>query len=230
MKKLQRSFRKKASRNTDQLQEIHFTFNLVIIAEPTKTIHMKLFLLFILCSCFASGMQGQSKFFRKECKALDKASFFKSIKFGGHIPASFSALCASDNTEKACKAKYPDLFKFQNTAFTKASIYANAKGEINTVNMWKILPPPTDSVNYSHPIYPNEYNELYKKMVARFGTPAQEDEYDMVMGATRKLRWSCLDIDMDLSINYGATNKDINFLTLRIYHRGYDIPEQQTLP
>ena len=95
--------------------------------------------------------------------------------------------------------------------------------------MWTILPPPTDSVNYSNPVYPKIYYDLHKRLVKEYGTPTQVDEYDMVMGATRKLRWNCLDIDMDLTINYGAINKDINFLTLRIYHRGYDIPQQETL-
>ena len=68
---------------------------------------MKLFLFFVLCSWFALNTQGQSKFFSKECKALDKASFFKSVKFGGHIPASFTALCRSDSTEKSLQSKIP---------------------------------------------------------------------------------------------------------------------------
>ena len=175
--------------------------------------------------------------YSQDCKKLDKAKFFQSIKFGEPVPAGLAA-CTNmengkyfiyDSLSPACKKKHADLFNFYSVSFGYVRISVNGKLGIYDVNLLTFMNP-IDSASLANNKQPEKYNRIYNKMVSLYGKPTSTtDEVDMVMKKIRTVYWECNDVLVEIVVKYGAERKDLNILTVQIKDKNFEMVPQETI-
>ncbi len=125
---------------------------------------MKLLSIFLFCLLTVTASYSQ------DCKTLDKASFFKIIKFGSQVPSELAEICSRsrddyflnyDSLNKNLQQKYSDIFKFSGLAFSKLLMATNKKGELLFIDLWTDVNT-IDSANWKNNTSTDKFNTLSK--------------------------------------------------------------------
>ena len=196
------------------------------------------FLLFGFCICTKSYSQLNSR----HCKKLEKKVFFKSIRFGDHIPPGLVACnrpekglygyMVYDSLSPGCKKKYSDIFNFLSMHLPMVRIATNDSGRIDYVELASFIDNEqySDSINYDPP---KKFTKIYKKLVSKFGTPTGIKEasyHDSVLiryhGFPRIIYWVCNYMEIELKVTYGARDKIWNLLNVSIKDRHFEFIEE----
>ena len=205
---------------------------------------MKLIGLFFFNFFFINAIQSQN------CNLLDKEAFFTSIKFGGQIPDKLTNCSkekvvdlstyilfriAYDSLNMDCKKQYTDLFTYHKVRFTNAQIEGDKWGRITAVNRYSFL----DNVVAGSAIAynpPPQYTLLYNKFRSLYGKPVMVETPTKVdslfireRGMTQMVGWYCSDIFLELRVSYGAQEKLLNALSVRIRNTAFDLPQIEKL-
>jgi hypothetical protein len=196
-----------------------------------------------ILSIFLLGLLIVTASYSQDCTTLDKASFFKSIKFGDQVPSELAKICSRsrddyfldyDSLNKNLQQKYSDIFKFSGLVFSKVLMATNRKGELLFIDLWtdvNII----DSANYKNNTSTDKFNTLSKKLDKKFGkaTRIEKDNnpsQNNIMGLTRKFTWECNHILLEVQLTNGSGIKALNILRVHIRDSNFDkIEEIETI-
>ena len=182
------------------------------------------------------GLSLVLKTYSQDCTTLGKASFFKSIKFGGQVSQDLCAVPPSkakvgdyyfyyldyDSLTESCRKRHSDLFKFLSLTFSHLKIVTNKKGEIYSVDLWSALNDAdwTDSVNNR---LPDNFTRVNNQLVSLYGHGAIEEDKknpDTALrkfeGITRMIGWECTHIILRWKVTYGSDIKSMNIIGIHI--------------
>lgn len=183
----------------------------------------------------------------QHCKALEKASFFKSMKFGDKVPAGLFTNCqktkpgyggglyriAYDSLSQNCRKEYAELFNFLFVPFSFLQLITNQKGEISSIELYSFFDDRRDeSIIYK---LPGNFTGLYDQLVSHYGKPTHVQQatgtdslFIRDLGMPRVADWECDNISLRLRVVYGARNKDLNILHIQVRNRGFEAsPEEE---
>ncbi|MFT3746735.1 MAG: hypothetical protein QM768_00390 [Agriterribacter sp.] len=187
--------------------------------------------------------------YSQDCEKLERASFFKNIKYGNPVPEALiqcagindftpgqpgQYLIEYDKLERNCKKKNAGLFDFMNTHFSFANIYTDDKGNVNIISLYTFF---NDNRNDAVILdLPDNFTHIYNKLTALYGNsilmsyPAQSDTlFIRDLGLPYSREWECNNMIIRLNVRYGSRVKNLNVLEVQIINGIYLPPEVETL-
>lgn len=197
---------------------------------------MKLLLAIFITLSIALDSKGQ------DCKTLDSLNSFHELKFGSTIPVSLSKICRYYHNGSGCVLlldslkgdnwkQFSNLFSFTYERFSTLVIGISDDKEIYVIALWSALNF-IDSTVIANNKYPYKFNTLHDKLVSLFGKASRSEENNpneptlvSVLGRTFKYIWDCKNIRLELFLEYGSNNKDINSMGIRITQKNIEKKE-----
>ncbi|MEQ1798853.1 MAG: hypothetical protein ABL872_12940 [Lacibacter sp.] len=175
----------------------------------------------------------------QNCKILDKASFFRSIKFGDQLPQNLLSTCSNDgkqgsvyslhfeNLDKKCKKKYSNLFKLSSLVFSHLILTTNEKGQIYSIYLWHFLDN-SNQIDSANNRPPDGFTNLFNKMVSLYGQPttienkvSSDPFVNKMNGITRRISWECNGTRLLMNVTYGSNKNATNIVNVEIINRNF---------